>query len=289
MYLTDYLLWHRRGPEGHFWLVDPISGSYFDPAMVDYMAPIGLEHFFDAFALVHKREFREAAAEALDIPLEEIRPNLVVEQSCARRFQPTPICVPYHPPAKRAKKNREPASPAHDVAMASSDAKVEQESSTESDSDSSASNSDFSSDGSSDASDLDKFEEAFAEFGKLTEGVDALDFDRNLAGNTSDDVPGLPLEGGLATLQTLANVQQHSYYLQLPYFYMQKTARENFPDLKIYTYPLCIYLKIYNIKLLTYCAPFCLSIIGAIRTSFLATAPTPILKWPTNPFTNKTS
>ena len=122
-------------------------------------------------------------------------------------FQLTPICVPDDPPAKRAKKNREPASPAHDVAMASSDAKVEQESSTESDSDSSASNSDFSSeDGSSDASDLDKFEEAFAEFGKLTEGVDALDFDRNLAGNTSDDVPGLPLEGGLATLQTLANV-----------------------------------------------------------------------------------
>ena len=191
----SYLLWPRRGPEGHFWLVDPISGNDFDPAMVDYVAPIGLEHFFDAFALVHKREFREAAAEALDIPLEEIQSNLVVGQSCARRFQLTPICVPDDPPAKQAKRNKEPASPAHDV---SSDAKVEQESSTESDSDSSASNSDFSSeDGSSDASDLDKFEEAFAEFGKLTEGVDVLDFDRNLAGNTSDDVPGLPLEGGL--------------------------------------------------------------------------------------------
>ena len=67
----------------------------------------------------------------------------------------------------------------------------------------SGSNSDFSSeDGSSDESDLDKFEEAFAEFGKLTEGV----FDRVLAGNSSDDVPGLALDGGFATLQTLANV-----------------------------------------------------------------------------------
>ena len=56
------------------------------------------------------------------------------------------------------------------------------------------------------ASDLNKFEKAFNEFGRSTEGVDVLDFDRNLAGNTSDDVAGLPLEGGFATLQTLANV-----------------------------------------------------------------------------------
>ena len=91
--------------------------------------------------------------------------------------------------------------------MVSGDAKAKQESSTESNSDSSASNSDFSSeDGSSDVSDLDKFEEAYEEFGKLTEGVDALALDRNLAGNKSDDVPGLSLAGGLATLHTLANV-----------------------------------------------------------------------------------
>ena len=91
--------------------------------------------------------------------------------------------------------------------MASGATKAELESSTESNSDSSASNSDFSSeDGSSDVSDLDKFEEAYKEFGGLTEGVDVLDFDRNVAGNTNDDVPGLVLDGGLDTLQTLANV-----------------------------------------------------------------------------------
>ena len=60
--------------------------------------------------------------------------------------------------------------------------------------------------GSSDVSDLDKFEEACEEFGKLTAGVDTMVLDRHLAGNKSDDVPGLSLEGGLATLQTLANV-----------------------------------------------------------------------------------
>ena len=46
-------------------------------------------------------------------------------------------------------------------------------------------------------SDLDKFEEAYEEFGKLTAGVDTMAFDRHLAGNKSDDVPGLSLEGGL--------------------------------------------------------------------------------------------
>ena len=40
----SYLLWPRRGDGGHFWLVDPWSG----PAAVGFLAPIGLEHFFDA-------------------------------------------------------------------------------------------------------------------------------------------------------------------------------------------------------------------------------------------------
>ena len=73
--------------------------------------------------------------------------------------------------------------------------------------DSSDSNSDFSSeDGSSDVSDLDKFEEAYEEFGKLTEGVDSKVLERHTSGHTSDDVAGLPLAGGLTTLQSLANV-----------------------------------------------------------------------------------
>ena len=55
-------------------------------------------------------------------------------------------------------------------------------------------------------SDLDKFEEAYEEFGKLTEGVDPKVLERHMSGHTSDDVAGLPLAGGLTTLQSLANV-----------------------------------------------------------------------------------
>ena len=54
--------------------------------------------------------------------------------------------------------------------------------------------------------DLDKFEEAYKEFSRLTAGVDEVALDRIVAGNTNDDVRGLVLEGGLDTLQTLANV-----------------------------------------------------------------------------------
>ena len=72
----SYLLWPRRGDGGHFWLVDPWSGRFFDPAAVGFLAPIGLEHFFDAFALNHMRPLRVDAAAALHIPLEDVLDTL---------------------------------------------------------------------------------------------------------------------------------------------------------------------------------------------------------------------
>ena len=56
---------------------------------------------------------------------------------------------------------------------------------------------------------MDKFEEAFKEFGKLTAGVDPTSLDRHQAGHTSDDIAGLPLKGGFTTLQSLANVPKN--------------------------------------------------------------------------------
>ena len=157
----SYLLWPRRGSNGHFWLMEPRTGNYFDPAKANFIAPLGVEHFFDAFALEQKRDIREAAATALELDRDDIQPNLVVQQAVARQFQLTPVPVPDDPPAKRAKKTKEQLSPSHDTTVATGDTKMKQESSPESSSDSSDSNSDFSNeDGSSDVSDLDKFEEA---------------------------------------------------------------------------------------------------------------------------------
>ena len=183
----------RRGDGGHFWLVDPWSGRFFDPATVGFLAPIGLEHFFDAFALIHMRPLRLDAA--------------AVKQAKAAKFRLTPIWVPEEPLAKRAKTAEVRLSSTNDVSMTEGEGKSEKESSEEGDSDSSGSNSDFSSDDDSpEVSDLDKFEEAYTEFRGLTDGVDPSAFERVGSGNSNDDVPGLVLPGGLNTLHTLANV-----------------------------------------------------------------------------------
>ena len=124
-----------------------------------------------------------------------------------RAFHLFPICAPEAPPTKRVKRSKEGDSLANDAAVGSGDVKVEPDGSAESESSSSVSNSDVSSeDGSSEESDLDKFEEAFGEFGKLARGLDDIDSERGWVGITSNDVPGLPLEGGLHSLLTLANV-----------------------------------------------------------------------------------
>ena len=63
-----------------------MSGRYFDRSRADFVAPIGLEHFFDVFAL--------------EIQLDDIQSNLVVKQASARRFQLTPICAPDDSPSR---------------------------------------------------------------------------------------------------------------------------------------------------------------------------------------------
>ena len=45
---------------------------YFDPAKATFIAPLGVEHFFDAFALEHKRDIRVDAAIALELDSEDI-------------------------------------------------------------------------------------------------------------------------------------------------------------------------------------------------------------------------
>ena len=99
----SYLLWPHRGTGGQFWLVDPWSGKYFDLAAARFIAPIGLEHFFDAFALNHRRLLRVDAAAALRLPLDDVSDTLVVKQNRAQMFDLTPVWAPVEPPAKRAK------------------------------------------------------------------------------------------------------------------------------------------------------------------------------------------
>ena len=170
------------------WLIRGLA-DFFDPATAGFLAPIGLEHFFDAFALNHMRPLRVDPADALQLPLEDVLDTLVVKQARAERYHLTPIWVPEEPPAKRAKTAEVRLSSTGDVSMTTGEEKCEQESSEEEDSDSSGSNSDFSSDDdASEVSDLDKFEEAYKDFRDLTAGVGPRTFERVGSGNTNDDV-----------------------------------------------------------------------------------------------------
>ena len=98
-------------------LVDPWSGNYFDLAAAKFMAPIGLEHFFDAFALNQKRLLKVDAAAALHLPLDDVSDSLVVKQARANMFDLTPVWAPAEPPAKRAKTAEVRLSSTGDVPM----------------------------------------------------------------------------------------------------------------------------------------------------------------------------
>ena len=176
----SYLLWPIRGGNGQFLLVDPWSGNYFDLEAAKFVKPIGIEHFFDAFSLEKKRPLKVDAASALNIPVNEVSDSLVVSQDKAKRFELTPVWAPAEPPTKRAK--------TAEVRLSSA-------------------NSDVSSqDDSSDVSDLEKFDEAYTDFGALTKGVDPRTLERDGSANPNEEVPGIDLPGGMKALHSLANV-----------------------------------------------------------------------------------
>ena len=169
----SYLLWPIRGGNGQFLLVDPWSGNYFDLEAAEFMEPIGIEHFFDAFSPEKKRPLKVDAASALNTPVKEVSDLLVVSQDRAKPFELTRVWAPVEPPTKRAKTAEVRLSSASNVSMPPTKEDNEKGSSDEEDSDSSGSNSDVSSqDDSSDVSDLEKFDEAYTDFSALTKGVD---------------------------------------------------------------------------------------------------------------------
>ena len=59
---------------------------------------------------------------------------------------------------------------------------------------------------SSDVSDLEKFDEAYTDFGALTKGVDPRTLERDGSANQNEEVPGIDLPGGMKALHSLANV-----------------------------------------------------------------------------------
>ena len=66
--LPCYMLWPTRTVEQSFWCIDAWKGDWIRLDKCSFIAPVGIEHFFDAFCLHPQRPWRAAACHALCIP-----------------------------------------------------------------------------------------------------------------------------------------------------------------------------------------------------------------------------
>ena len=63
--LPCYILWPTRTAEQSFWCIDAWKGDWVRLDKCAYMAPLGIEHFFDAFCFNPQRPWAAAAIQAL--------------------------------------------------------------------------------------------------------------------------------------------------------------------------------------------------------------------------------
>ena len=102
--LPCYILWPARTAEQSFWCIDAWKGDWVRMDKCSYMAPLGIEHFFDAFCFEPQRPWRAAACQALDIPSCHVSKDTYLEQGHENKFSLTPRRIPVErktPAAKR--------------------------------------------------------------------------------------------------------------------------------------------------------------------------------------------
>ena len=102
--LPCYILWPTRTAEQSFWCIDAWKGDWVRLDKCSYMAPLGIEHFFDAFCFEPQRPWRAAACQALDIPSCHVSEDTYLEQVHENKFSITPRRIPVErktPAAKR--------------------------------------------------------------------------------------------------------------------------------------------------------------------------------------------
>ena len=92
--LPCYILWPVRSPEQSFWCIDAWKGDWVRLDRCDHMAPLGIEHFFDAFCFEAKRPWRTAACQALRIPSCRVAEDTHLEQLNETTFSLSPRRIP---------------------------------------------------------------------------------------------------------------------------------------------------------------------------------------------------
>ena len=202
--LPCYILWPARTDENSFWCLDAWKGDWVELDRCNFLAPVGIEHFFDAFSLNPGRPWRTAAGQALGIQTDHIAEDNSIDPSEGSKFTLTPRCIPTERKVITEKSGA-------DVPMHTGEESGSGEESGWSwISDSSSTDSDGTiSDASSVVSDQDRFDTAYAAFRDLSDGLYDIDTRQYSRGVTSDDVPGILLQDGQEKLQDLVHLPRN--------------------------------------------------------------------------------
>ena len=165
------------------------------------MAPLGIEHFFDAFCFEPQRPWRAAACQALDIPSCHVSKDTYLEQGQENKFSLTPRRIPVERKTPAAKREGDQDMVAKEESV--SDA----ESGWSGVSDNSSTDSECTDvEASSVASDQDRFDTAYDAFRDLADDLYDIDLRRYSRGVTSEDAAGVPLMDGQEKLQELVHL-----------------------------------------------------------------------------------
>ena len=92
--LPCYILWPIRTAAQFFWCLDAWKGDWVQLDKCPFIAPFGIEHFFDAFCFNPQRPWRVAACQALGIPSCQVAEDTHLEHLHENKFTLTPRRIP---------------------------------------------------------------------------------------------------------------------------------------------------------------------------------------------------
>ena len=178
--LPCYILWPIRTAEQSFWCMDAWKGDWVQLDKYPFIAPVGIEHFFDAFCFNPQRHLQE------------------------NKFMLTPRRIPVERKAS-TDKSRADQNMVTGVVSGS-----DEESGWSGVSDNSSTDSECTIlEASSVASDQDRFDTAYEAFRNLADGLYDIDLTRHYRGVTSEDAAGVQLLNGQEKLQELVHLPRN--------------------------------------------------------------------------------
>ena len=203
--LPCYILWPERTAEQSFWCIDAWKGDWVRLDTCAYIAPLGIEHFFDAFCFNPQRPWGAAAIQALGIPSCRVSKDAYLENMQRNTFSLTPRRIPIDRKASSAKREVDQDMVAKEERV--SEGGSDTDSGWSGVSDNSSTDSECTDmEASSIASDQDRFDTAYEALQDLANDLYYIDLTRYSRGSTSEDAAGVLLVDGYEKLQEMVHL-----------------------------------------------------------------------------------